>query len=148
MVAAVLDASLVLAWVLDEALPLGFEKLQDLIYTEGARVPALWPVEVANGLLAATKQRRLPAHEVPGILADLAHLPLEVDNLTAHYAWTRTYQLAIRHQLTLYDATFLEVALRFGLPLATLDRALQRAARAEHLLVYAGTLDEGSMPVE
>jgi predicted nucleic acid-binding protein len=69
-------------------------------------------------------------------LADLSLLPISLDPETDRQAWDATLQLAHRHRLTLYDAAYLELAQRRGLPLATLDRDLRTAATAEgvHLL--------------
>jgi len=64
-------------------------------------------------------------------LADLAQLPIDIEGETDHQAWGATLRLAIRHELTLYDAAYLELALRRNLPLASLDEVLRRAARAE-----------------
>ena len=68
-------------------------------------------------------------------LADLAQLPIQVDLQTDQQAWTATLRLADRHQLTLYDAAYLELALRRSLPLATLDEDLRRTAQKEKVQV-------------
>jgi predicted nucleic acid-binding protein len=68
-------------------------------------------------------------------LADLAVLPITVDPETDRQAWSATLQLATRHRLTLYDAAYLELAQRRGLPLATLDRELRAAAAAERVVL-------------
>jgi predicted nucleic acid-binding protein len=65
------------------------------------------------------------------VLARLQLLPIEIDSETSHHSWGRTLDLADRHKLTVYDATYLELALRRALPLATLDRDLRNAAQAE-----------------
>jgi predicted nucleic acid-binding protein len=68
-------------------------------------------------------------------LADLAQLPIQVDPQTDQQAWSATLRLAERHRLTVYDAVYLELALRRSLPLATLDEDLRRAASAEKVQV-------------
>jgi len=68
-----------------------------------------------------------------GALADLALLPIQIDPETDRHAWSATLRLAGRHRLTLYDAAYLELALRRALPLATLDRQLRAAARDENV---------------
>ena len=79
--------------------------------------------------MSARKRINLAFRDQP--LADLSGLPIHVDPLTSDQAWTATLRLADRHRLTLYDAAYLELALRLTLPLATLDRELIRAAAME-----------------
>ena len=95
-----------------------------------AFVPALWPVEVGSVLLAATKRSRLRADEWPTVFASLEMLPIEIDPVSASRVWGPALALASEHSLSVYDATYLEPALRMRLPLATLDRALAAAAQA------------------
>ena len=98
---------------------------------QGALVPALWRLEVANSLTMATRRGRIDAAFRNAALADLAVLDIATDPYTDDAAWLATLQIADRHRLTLYDAAYLELASRRLLPLATLDRALQAAALAE-----------------
>ncbi len=77
------------------------------------------------------RRKRYPAQERDGHLADLGELSSRTDGQTAAHAWGRTLELAERHNLTVYDAAYLELALRRRLPLATLDRELREAASAE-----------------
>lgn len=69
------------------------------------------------------------------MLLDLERFPLEIDASTNDVAWSETLTLADRHNLTVYDAAYLELAMRRALPLATLDTRLADAARAEGLAV-------------
>ena len=68
-------------------------------------------------------------------LADLALLPISLDPETGRQAWSATVRLAARHKLTVYDAAYLELAQRRGLPLATLDKELRRSAKAEGVVL-------------
>ena len=68
-------------------------------------------------------------------LADLELLPIQTDAETEKHAWRSTLQLAERHRLTIYDAAYLELAMRRGLPLASLDRDLRAAATAENVVL-------------
>jgi predicted nucleic acid-binding protein len=77
------------------------------------------------------RRKRHDANFRDATLADLVQLPIQVDGDTDHQAWGETLRLVERHQLTLYDAAYLELALRRNLPLATLDDDLRGAARAE-----------------
>lgn len=79
----------------------------------------------------AVRGKRHDADFRDATLADLSRLVIQVDTHTDREAWSATLNLAIRHQLTTYDAAYLELALRRDLPLATLDTDLRRAARAE-----------------
>ena len=135
MAGLVVDCSVTMAWHLGEAQPVSVVALLDQVFEHGGIVPNLWHLEVANGLREAVKQRRVDAEEMDRILADVGLMPIEVDTLTARQAWTRTWKLAGKHSLTSYDASYLELALRFDLPLATLDGKLAVAAAKEGVLV-------------
>lgn len=91
-------------------------------------MPAIWHLEVANSLQHAVHRRRIDATARDRALADLSELRIAIDPETTLQAWRTTLKLAERHDLTAYDASYLELAQRRGLPLATLDRDLRRAA--------------------
>lgn len=105
----------------------------DRLSHSGAWVPGLWRLEVANVLEMGVRRKRHSADFRDATLFDLAQLPIQVDADTDRQAWDATLHLAIRHQLTLYDAAYLELALRRDLALATLDEALRNAAGAEKI---------------
>ncbi len=94
-------------------------------------VPALWYLEVGNVLQTGLRRRRIDIAFRNKTLADLSGWTLQVDATAPDFAWSDAVQLSDRHRLTLYDAVYLELALRLRLPLATLDRALRLAADAE-----------------
>ncbi len=124
----VLDGSAALAWCFaDERTP-PLMALLDRVGEAGAEAPTLWPLEVTNGLLMAQRRKRLSADERDAMIGFLRDLPVALDHASAAQAWGATALLAERHRLTLYDATYLELALRRDLPLATLDTALRKAA--------------------
>jgi len=102
----------------------------DRIKESGAVAPSLWRLEVANALQMAVRRKRIDTAFRDVSIADLLTLPITIDTETAHHAWAATLQLAERHNLTLYDAAYLELAQRRGLPLATLDRELGAAGSA------------------
>jgi predicted nucleic acid-binding protein len=90
-------------------------------------------LEIANVLEMGVRRGRHDAAFREVTLADLALLSIQVDPHTNDRAWGATIRLAERHRLTVYDAAYLELALRRGLPLATLDRELRVAATAENV---------------
>lgn len=130
MAALVLDASVVLAVALQESNSRLAAPILARVAEEGAIVPGIWHLEVGNVLLLAERRRTITAEERTIALDELAKLPIATDNETAARAWRETMQLAGRHKLTMYDAAYLELSLRRGLPLATFDAALRRAAGA------------------
>lgn len=135
MSAFVLDASVTFAWCfIDEASPAS-DRLLDRVQREGAIVPSLWPVEIANVLLMAERRRRIAPKSSDQFVDLLARLPIAVDDETAGRALGDTLALARSHDLTVYDASYLELARRRGLPLATRDLALRKAARAARVPV-------------
>ena len=126
----VLDASLTLGWYFeDERTPAG-DAVLDRVIEEGAVVPSLWRYEVANGLQMAVRRNRIDTAYRDASLAELRLLPITVDRAGDDLAWTATLALAGRFRLTVYDAAYLELADRRGLPLATADRAIRAGARA------------------
>ena len=131
----ILDSSAILAWVHEEETTDAIREVVDLLIEEGAWVPSLWKLEVANILEMGVRRGRHDAAFVDATVADLALLPISLDLETDRQARRATLQLARRHRLTLYDSAYLELALRRALPLATLDGDLRTAAKAEGLVV-------------
>jgi len=129
-VSLVLDCSITLAWVYSDETTDKVREVFELLSHGSAWVPGLWRLEVANVLEMSVRRKRHDAAFRDATLADLAQLPIQVDAETDQRAWGATLHLAERHQLTLYDAAYLELALRRTLPLATLDEDLRRAASA------------------
>jgi predicted nucleic acid-binding protein len=132
-VSFVLDSSVALAWALEEDVTDAAGRLVERLCSEGAWVPGLWKLEVANVLAAGVRRGRYDTTFRDATLADLAALPIQVDPETDRHAWGATLRLAARHRLTLYDSCYLELALRRALPLATLDADLRAAAAVENV---------------
>jgi predicted nucleic acid-binding protein len=128
--ACVLDSSAALAWVLPGEDDQDADRLLDLVSTEGALVPDLWLLEVANVLLMAERRRRITLVERRQALAALQELPLQVEPASAARCWNDVLDLAAGQGLTVYDASYLELALRQRRPLASFDRKLRQAAGA------------------
>jgi predicted nucleic acid-binding protein len=131
----VIDSSATLAWVYGEETTAAISEVLARLTERGAWVPSLWRLEVANVLEMNVRRGRHDATFRDDALADLTVLPIHLDEETDRHAWAGTARLAGRHRLTLYDAAYLELAQRRGLPLATLDEDLRRAATGEGLIL-------------
>ena len=136
----VIDASIALAWSFeDERTPPVLAVLEETIQ-HGAVVPMLWRLEIANSLRSALRRGRITQEFRDEALTDLADLRIEIDADTNTHAWSSIVLLSDGHDLTPYDAAYLELALRRNLPLATLDKALQAAAATERVEVLPRAL--------
>ncbi len=132
----VLDASVAASWFFeDEGGDYAASVLEDLNESE-ALVPTLWPLEIANVLIMAERRGRCSEAEAARFIELLENLPITIDENTAHRATHATYQLAREYGLTAYDAAYLELAMRLGAPLATMDRQLAESARKAGVRVY------------
>lgn len=125
----VIDSSIALSWCFEDEASPKTDRLFERVRDGTAFVPALWHLEVANVLLQAEKRGRIGRSEVAVRLTLISDLPVFVDSETTMRAWRDTVDLARRNRLTTYDAAYLELSLRRGLPLATKDRKLFSAAR-------------------
>ena len=134
----VLDSSATLAWIYSEETTEAIRQVFDIVAEDGATVPTLWRLEVANSLTVAVRRRRIDAEFRRAALADLALLDITTDPHTDDRAWGETLDLADRFRLSVYDAAYLELAQRRTLPLATLDEALCSAAAALGVRVLGG----------
>jgi len=124
----VVDASVALAWCFaDEASPAADAALERF-EREEAIAPAIWPLEVANGLRTAERRGRLDLADVPQVRALLLALPVQVEPGALTEALGEITEAARRLDLTAYDAAYLQLAARRGVPLATVDGRLRRAA--------------------
>jgi predicted nucleic acid-binding protein len=129
-VSLVLDSSATLAWIYSDETTDPIRRLFDAVGDEGAVVPALWRLEIANSLTVAVRRGRIEANFRRAALTDLALLDIAIDDQTDVHAWGETLRLADLFQLTAYDAAYLELAQRRNLPLATLDGELRAAAKS------------------
>lgn len=132
----VLDCSLTVAWFFEDETNRYAQAVEDSLPTAAAVVPTLWPLEVANALLMGERRKRATEAKVTIFLNLLAALPITLDDETASRVWQHSLHLARSHRLSVYDATYLELALRHGLPLATLDDELAAAATAAGVPAY------------
>ncbi len=124
----VLDCSVTMAWIFPDEASAETDRLRDSLTGGRAFVPALWPIEVGNVLSVATRRKRIARDEWGRIRHNLEALPIEIDPVSTSVVWGSALELAHEHELSVYDAMYLELAVRMRLPLATLDRALASAA--------------------
>lgn len=128
MSGVVLDCSVALSWCFEDEAAEETDALLERVRDEGAVVPALWHLELGNILLQAERRGRIHAADVTTRLTLLGDLPILTDGETSVRALRETLLLARTEMLTTYDAAYLEVSLRRGLPLATKDHDLRAAA--------------------
>jgi predicted nucleic acid-binding protein len=126
----VLDASVAVAWCFEDEQARFTEGILELLSagTE-ALTPAMWPFEVANALLVAERRKRITVAQVTALLRRIAGLPISVESIAAGRVFEQILSVARHQNLSEYDAAYLELALRTGTPLATLDGRLRQAAR-------------------
>ena len=127
----VLDASVTLAWAFeDEAGKYALDVLAMLERGESCTT-SLWPLEVSNGLLVAERRGRIKSKDSARFTRLLMALPIVVEPVDRRRVFEQTSVLGRRWNLSAYDAHYLELAVRYGIPLATLDEGLRRAAEKE-----------------
>lgn len=132
----VLDAAAAMAAVLPQRHSDAAREVLLRVADNGAIVPAIWHLEVGNILLAAERRGILDAAQRGEVLDLLAVLPVVTDQETAPRAWSDILALARDYALSLHDAAYLELARRRGVPLATFDAVLLRAAEAAGVKVF------------
>jgi predicted nucleic acid-binding protein len=123
----VVDASVTAAWMLPDEDSPHAEYVHSLLTEHSASVPAVWWYEIRNLLVMAERQKRIAPTASDAALARLAVYPIVVDH---EFHETSILDIARRHKLTVYDASYIELATRLRLPVATLDRRMAEAATA------------------
>ena len=127
----IFDSSITMAWCFEDERSSETDALLDRL-TAGspAIVPQIWALEVANVLALAARKNRITRAKRRQFLAMLEAAPISVDILANASIFNNVLLLADQHSLTSYDATYLELAIRLGLPAATLDKPLRKAMEA------------------
>ena len=139
----VLDASMALAWQfrrVDPAEILLAEKALEQLSSVTATVPALWYAEVANGVLRGERQGMILPTQTAFFLNELSEAEIVADEISPRARQAVVLDLARVHGLTVYDATYLELAIRRAATLATFDRRLAGAARAAGVRVFGDSV--------
>jgi predicted nucleic acid-binding protein len=126
----VVDSSVTMAWCFEDEVTPFTEQLLNRTRREGAFVPAIWPLEVANVLLIAERRQRLSEADREAFMQLLRSLPIFIDGAAIDRAFDEVFHLGRAYNLTSYDAAYLELSVRRQLPLATLDLRLRDAALA------------------
>jgi len=134
----VVDNSVVMSWCFkDQAHPYADSILERL--TEAvAYVPSVWPLEVVNLLLAAEHKKCISEADSVRFISLLSQLPIFVEYESPEMAMKDLLGLARAHNLSSYDASYLDLAMRKGLPLATLDKNLRKAAESINVILFKG----------
>lgn len=126
----IVDASVGFAWVYQgQATPETDHLLNEVAAGATVIVPALWFLEMSNVFLMAQRRHRLTATQRKAAMERLTAMQFTVDEEGTRHAFGKTSELAEKHGLTIYDATYLELAVRRSLPLASRDEALKSAAK-------------------
>jgi len=133
----VLDASMALSWCFEDETTGETEAVLDQLGKDHAIVPSLWELEITNALLVAERRGRLTEAQTTRYVSLLAALPINID--TSGPAMTTLLALGRQHGLSSYDASYLVLAERDGLALATLDDKLRRAANTAGVVLLSGT---------
>lgn len=125
----VIDNSVVMAWCFEDKANAYADSVLESLESAEAVVPAIWPLEIGNVLLVAERRRRLGKADVARFLELIGDLPITVEQETPARMLTDILSLARQFDLSTYDASYLDLAMRSGLAIATQDRSLRRAAR-------------------
>jgi predicted nucleic acid-binding protein len=134
--AGVIDSSIALTWCFEDEASAETDDLFERVRDDGAVVPGLWHLELSNVLLQAEKRGRISATDIALRLELIADLPIAVDQETVARSWREILILARAEHLTTYDAAYLELAIRHGLPLMTKDDELGAAAKRLGISVF------------
>lgn len=123
-----MDASLALAWHFEDEASEYADQVLERLGEDPAVVPSLWALEIANALVVAERRGRLSRAEAAQVGGVLADLPITWQETSIEQALGSVLELGGAHGLSAYDAAYLELPMRDGLPLATEDKALRAAA--------------------
>ncbi|HEY9085188.1 MAG TPA: type II toxin-antitoxin system VapC family toxin [Candidatus Tyrphobacter sp.] len=142
----VVDASSALAWSIEDERDDQAEALLHRVVREGAIVPAIWPFEIQNGLRNAVRRRRITEADAQAITSDMADLPIRIADASERPQFHGVLDLAFRFELSVYDAAYVDVALRHDGRLVTRDARLAEVARSLGVAMIAKTIAKGKRP--
>jgi len=124
----VLDASVALAWAFEDETTRYTEAVLETLSQGKAMVPPIWPMEIGNALVVAERRGRLKEADTVRFLALLRQLPIVVECESVERVFSDVVRLAREQRISVYDASYLDLAMRLGVPLATQDEELRQAA--------------------
>jgi predicted nucleic acid-binding protein len=124
----IVDASVALDWIFHSERSARANRVLEQALEQGIVVPAIWPAEIANGLLAGQRRGKLKPTDIPAALALFEELPVIIRAPVSGAAIRVLVDAGSASGLTAHDAAYLELALRESAPLATTDEALRKAA--------------------
>lgn len=125
----VLDTSVTMAWLFEDEATRTTEAVLDRLKNQEALVPTLWTYEVGNVLLMAERRKRITEAQGRRFAQLLESLPIRISGPYLSSLWSSAVVVAREHGLSVYDGTYLDLAMREGMPIATRDKALRKAAR-------------------
>ena len=132
----VLDTSVTMAWLFEDETTRTTEAILDRLNEEDALVPTLWTYEVGNVLLMAERRNRITEAQGRRFTQLLESLPIHISDSHLKSLWNNAVVVAREHDLSVYDGTYLDLAMREGIPLATHDKALRKAAKKLGIVTY------------
>ncbi len=135
----VLDCSATMPWILANDSSGYAERVLNALAESTAYVPTIWPLEVVNVLLVFERKKRLKPNHTLLFMRSLRELPITLITTSSAQVFNRVHELGTEYALSAYDASYLEVSLRNGIPLATLDKNLRDAAVASGVGVFEST---------
>lgn len=124
----VLDCSVAMTWFFADEYTASTNALKEMFREGAVIVPTIWPLEVANVLWSTERQKRIKPYQSEKIKHLIQKLPIEVDNHLESDPLGNTLELAREYDISVYDASYMDLSLRLGIPLASLDNKLRTAA--------------------
>ena len=134
----VIDASVVMTWCFKDEVSRYADSILDSLEHFTAITPCIWPLEVGNVLLVAERKNRLSEAASIRFVALLSELPISVDQEPPERTIKEIFALAREHKLSTYDASYLDLAMKKGIPIATLDNRLISAAKRSNVSIMLG----------
>ena len=134
----VIDTSVVMPWCFKDEVSEYVDSVLDSLEHFTAIAPSIWPLEVGNVLLAAERKNRLSEADSIRFIALLSELPISVDQEPPERMIKEIFALAREHKLSTYDASYLDLAMKKGVPIATLDNRLITAAKRSNVSIMLG----------
>ena len=135
----VIDNSVVMAWCFEDEVSKYADFVLDSLEFSEALVPSIWPLEVGNVLLVAERRKRLAEADSARFLMLLNDLPITVDQELPERMMKEILALAREYQISTYDASYLDLAMKRGLSIATQDTGLLSAAKQSQVPIFQGT---------